>query len=73
MPKSKSLRDGKRPEEITFDRDARKEYLTGFHKRKLQRIAKAKEAAAAIEKEAKKDAKKQVSPKLLPPSLSIEC
>jgi hypothetical protein len=50
----------KREEEITFDRAARTEYLTGFHKRKLQRIKAAKETAAAIEKQAKAEAKKQV-------------
>ncbi|KAL9043363.1 MAG: hypothetical protein Q9214_003449 [Letrouitia sp. 1 TL-2023] len=33
-------------EEISFDFDARQEYLTGFHKRKLQRIKKAQDEAA---------------------------
>lgn len=32
-------------EEITFDPSARQEYLTGFHKRKLQRAKHAQEAA----------------------------
>jgi ribosomal RNA-processing protein 17 len=63
MPPKRKLdsRGAPRVEEITFDRDARKEYLTGFHKRKLQRIKHAKETAAAIEKQAKQDARKQVS------------
>jgi ribosomal RNA-processing protein 17 len=32
-------------DEITFDNAARQEYLTGFHKRKLQRAKHAQEAA----------------------------
>lgn len=40
-----------RPAEITFDREARREYLTGFHKRKVARIKAAQDAAAAREKE----------------------
>lgn len=39
-------------EEITFDLDARQDYLTGFHKRKLQRAKHAKEIA---EKKARAD------------------
>ncbi|KAL8687927.1 MAG: hypothetical protein Q9218_006030 [Villophora microphyllina] len=38
-------------EEITFDFDAREDYLTGFHKRKLQRIKHAKEEASKRERE----------------------
>ncbi|KAL7276947.1 hypothetical protein RUND412_000041 [Rhizina undulata] len=37
-------------EEITFDRESRQEYLTGFHKRKLQRVKHAQQEA---EKQAK--------------------
>lgn len=37
-------------EEITFDKDARAEYLTGFHKRKQARI---KAAKAQAEEEAR--------------------
>ena len=40
-------------EEISFDLASRQEYLTGFHKRKLQRAKYAKEAAekrARVEK-----------------------
>ena len=33
-------------EEITFDLSDRQEYLTGFHKRKVQRTKAAQEAAA---------------------------
>ncbi|KAL8832460.1 MAG: hypothetical protein Q9170_004871 [Blastenia crenularia] len=40
-------------EEITFDFSAREEYLTGFHKRKLQRVKHAKEEALKKEREEK--------------------
>ena len=33
-------------EEVLFDPAARKDYLTGFHKRKVQRTKAAREAAA---------------------------
>ncbi|KAL9010759.1 MAG: hypothetical protein Q9173_004338 [Seirophora scorigena] len=45
-------------EEITFDFAAREEYLTGFHKRKLQRIKRAKEEALRREREEKVAARK---------------
>ncbi|KAL8718512.1 MAG: hypothetical protein Q9225_004361 [Loekoesia sp. 1 TL-2023] len=45
-------------EEITFDFNAREEYLTGFHKRKLQRIKHAKEEALKKEREEKVAARK---------------
>ncbi|KAL8958852.1 MAG: hypothetical protein Q9193_004166 [Seirophora villosa] len=45
-------------EEITFDFAAREEYLTGFHKRKLQRIKHAKEEALKREREEKVAARK---------------
>ena len=53
-------------EEITFDFDAREDYLTGFHKRKLQRIKHAKEEAAKKEREDKITARKLVLA-ILPP------
>ena len=37
-------------QEITFDFAAREDYLTGFHKRKLQRIKHAQEEAAKKER-----------------------
>ena len=49
-------------EEITFDFSAREDYLTGFHKRKLQRIKHAKEEAAKKEREEKITARKIVCP-----------
>lgn len=45
---------GPRPEEISFDLSAREEYLTGFHKRKLQRTKAAQEAADRRAKEEKR-------------------
>ena len=48
-------------EEIAFDPSAREDYLTGFHKRKLQRIKHAKEEAAKREREEKLTARKNVS------------
>ncbi|KAL9099736.1 MAG: hypothetical protein Q9163_004802 [Psora crenata] len=45
-------------EEITFDNSAREDYLSGFHKRKLQRIKHAREEAAKREREEKRKARK---------------
>ena len=47
-------------DEITFNPEARQEYLTGFHKRKLQRIENAKEAAVKREKEERLRERRQV-------------
>ena len=47
-------------EEITFDPTARQEYLTGFHKRKQQRIQNAKDAVAKREKEERVRERRQV-------------
>lgn len=47
-------------EEIQFDASAREDYLTGFHKRKLQRIKNAKEEAAKKEREERIQARKHV-------------
>ncbi len=47
-------------EEISFDFSAREDYLTGFHKRKLQRIKHAKEEAAKKDREDKLSARKIV-------------
>ncbi|KXJ93165.1 nucleolar protein 12-domain-containing protein [Microdochium bolleyi] len=47
-------------EEIKFDFDARSDYLTGFHKRKLQRIKTAQEEAAKRERQEKIELRKQV-------------
>lgn len=47
-------------EEIAFDFNAREDYLTGFHKRKLQRIKHAKEEATKKEREERITARKIV-------------
>ncbi|CAG8651079.1 21498_t:CDS:2 [Dentiscutata erythropus] len=47
--------------EIVFDETARREYLTGFHKRKLERQAKAKKIALEREKKEKAEIKKAES------------
>ena len=48
-------------EDIVFDPEARQEYLTGFHKRKQQRIQSAKEAAVKRDKEERVKERQQVS------------
>lgn len=47
-------------DEITFDPTARQEYLTGFHKRKLQRKENARDAALKREKEDRVRERRQV-------------
>lgn len=47
-------------EEVNFDFDARSDYLTGFHKRKVQRQKWAQEQAAKREREEKLETRKQV-------------
>ncbi|OAA52061.1 Nucleolar protein 12 [Metarhizium rileyi] len=47
-------------EEISFDDDARAEYLTGFHKRKQQRIKHAQEEAAKRARQEKLETRKQL-------------
>ena len=47
-------------EEITFDRDARSEYLSGFHKRKVARVKEAQSIAAKKEREERIRLRKQV-------------
>ncbi|KAK3297457.1 nucleolar protein 12-domain-containing protein [Chaetomium fimeti] len=47
-------------EEITFDKDARSEYLTGFHKRKQARIKHAQEVAEEKAREERIEMRKQI-------------
>lgn len=47
-------------EEVTFDNDSRQEYLTGFHKRKLQRAKHAQVNAEKRYKEEKRVERKKV-------------
>ncbi|OAX80964.1 hypothetical protein ACJ72_04702, partial [Emergomyces africanus] len=46
-------------QEILFDPSARAEYLTGFHKRKLQRAKHAQENAEKRAKEEKREQRRQ--------------
>ncbi|KAF4585453.1 nucleolar protein 12 [Ophiocordyceps camponoti-floridani] len=47
-------------EEVTFDDDARLEFLTGFHKRKQLRVKRAQELAAKRAHQEKLDMRKQI-------------
>ncbi|ATY66505.1 protein required for cell viability Rrp17 [Cordyceps militaris CM01] len=47
-------------EQVSFDNDAREEYLTGFHKRKVQRKKNAQEVATKRARQEKLDMRKQV-------------
>ncbi len=53
-------------EEITFDPAARQDYLSGFHKRKQQRIRHAKDDAVKRDRDTKLEARKQVRWLFLP-------
>ncbi|KAI9158786.1 Ribosomal RNA-processing protein [Paramyrothecium foliicola] len=59
-PPSKKRKTTFAIEEISFDNDARQEYLTGFHKRKLQRKKHAQEEAAKRAHQEKLDMRKQI-------------
>jgi ribosomal RNA-processing protein 17 len=60
-PPSKKRKTTHAIEEISFDNSARHEYLTGFHKRKQQRIKAAQEEAAKKARQEKIETRKQVS------------
>ncbi|KAI0914127.1 nucleolar protein 12-domain-containing protein [Ustulina deusta] len=59
-PPSKKRKRQHTLEEIKFDDDARAEYLTGFHKRKLQRVKHAQEQAAERARQEKIETRKQI-------------
>ncbi|KAM3456461.1 hypothetical protein MY3296_001740 [Beauveria thailandica] len=59
-PPNKKRKNTSAVEEVTFDNDARQEYLTGFQKRKQQRIKHAQEVAAKRARQEKLDTRKQV-------------
>ena len=60
-PPAKRKKSTTATEEINFDFAAREDYLTGFHKRKLQRIKHAQEEAAKQEREERLLARRNVS------------
>ena len=53
-------RKGPAIDEITYDAEARQDYLTGFHKRKLHRQKQAQEIAAKKEREERLRERQQV-------------
>jgi ribosomal RNA-processing protein 17 len=59
-PPSKKRKAAHAIEEITFDRDARADYLTGFHKRKQARIKHAQDVAEQKARQEKIEMRKQV-------------
>lgn len=60
VPPAKRRKTTTQVEELKFDPEARNEWLTGFRKRKQQRIKHAQEQSAKIEKEEKVKARKEV-------------
>ncbi|CAG7994094.1 unnamed protein product [Penicillium salamii] len=59
-PKKRKVVAEPRVEEINFDSESRQEWLTGFHKRKVQRAKQAAEHAAKQYKEDKKATRKKI-------------
>lgn len=59
-PQKKRRTDKNQLAEITFDPSARNEYLTGFHKRKQQRIKTAQESTAKMDREERVKDRRQV-------------
>lgn len=68
LPPPSKKRKASSIEEIAFDNDARHEYLTGFHKRKQQRVKHAQEEAAKRARQEKIESRKLVRMRL--PALS---
>ncbi|KAJ5178119.1 Nucleolar protein 12 [Penicillium coprophilum] len=58
--KKRKIVAGPKVEEVNFDDESRHEYLTGFHKRKVQRAKHAQENALKRYKEEKRDARKKI-------------
>jgi ribosomal RNA-processing protein 17 len=63
-PPAKRRKTTTQVDELKFDPEARNEWLTGFRKRKQQRIKHAQEQSAKIEKEEKVKARKEVCTRL---------
>ena len=64
-PQSKKRKVVHAVDEVSFDNDARAEYLTGFHKRKVQRQKHAQEIAAQKARQERNEFRKQVCHSLL--------
>ncbi|EKV05568.1 Protein required for cell viability Rrp17, putative [Penicillium digitatum] len=58
--KKRKIVAGPKVEEVNFDSESRQEWLTGFHKRKVQRAKHAQENAAKRYKEEKREARKKI-------------
>ncbi|KAJ5800024.1 uncharacterized protein N7518_002092 [Penicillium psychrosexuale] len=58
--KKRKIVTGPKVEEVNFDDESRHEYLTGFHKRKVQRAKHAQDNAAKRYKEEKREARKKI-------------
>ncbi|CAI7593745.1 unnamed protein product [Penicillium glandicola] len=58
--KKRKIVAGPKVEEVNFDSESRQEWLTGFHKRKVQRAKHAQDNAAKRYKEEKRDARKKI-------------
>lgn len=59
-PQAKRRKVNSKTEEINFDPSARHQFLTGFRKRKQQRVKHAQEVAEQKYKEAKREERKRV-------------
>lgn len=60
-PPNKKRRVEHKIEEISFDDSKREDYLTGFHKRKVQRIKRAQEENEKKAREERREMRKQAS------------
>ncbi|CAI7662509.1 hypothetical protein N7527_010847 [Penicillium freii] len=58
--KKRKIVAGPKVEEVNFDSESRQEWLTGFHKRKVQRAKHAQDNAVKRYKEEKRDARKKI-------------
>lgn len=59
-PATKRRKIESKVDEVNFDYDARQEYLTGFHKRKVQRTKAAQDAAARRARQERIEERKKV-------------
>lgn len=71
-PPNKKRKTESKVEEVTFDLNARQDYLTGFHKRKLQRAKYAQEKAAERARLDRIEARKKVRASFLGSRLKID-
>lgn len=72
VAKRRKLAQPRREEEILFDPNARQQFLTGFHKRKLQRTKHAQEATERRAKEDRRAERKRVG-RLVYEAIDCKC